>query len=497
MRLKPRLLGRLSVLAVACAGGALAVGAPVASAETNSEVSCAAITASGSSLQNLAQKEVWTKDYTTTGWKVFNAEQDETLKPSESYEHCTSAPSITYEPTSSGKGLAEWGDGGTLLPAESFNKTHLDGFVGTDVGPEGAIESAAEGTVEAGTQIAEMDKAGEEFGGSKTLNKVMAVPVATSAISVIVSLPVGCELTKSTTKAFMHIAKLWEVWDTDTVKYPALIGGSGVETTTACEVAPKLQAREVASGTTAGFKRYLDDLESVEFGPCTKTAAESESASCWPNASNKEESGNETGGELAKKVYETAGTIGYADLADAVKAGFGSKETSIADPEKHGAAGKEYYSFVVLMRNGTGTTAGEGSHEESPEVSNGGSNCEKATFPAPKKVGPNIDWSRARQSNSTTNTSTVYPLCTLTFDVAWEHYGFIEEIAKNYGTGGKADAETANTVFNYLRWIVTEGETGTTKTELEEKHFAPVPGTATTGVLKEDREGVTVTNTKL
>lgn len=458
--MKPRLLGRIGCLggvAAMCAAAGLATGAPVASA-----AECASITGSGSSLQNLAHKSVWEGEWEASGFSI-----------SQEGLSCTATAKVTYEPTSSGKGLGEWGSkGGVLVPSESFNKSKLDEFVGTDVGPEGTATTG---------QIGNMDEAGKDIAGGEPTKKnaVIAVPIAQSAISVIVSLPVGC--TASGTEATVNNTKLAEEWNENKVSFSSLLTGVTLSGTS-CSEAPALQAREAASGTTAGFKRYLADLDSAVYGTCTANAVESESTTCWPEVGNKHESGNETGGELATKVYDTPGSTGYADLADARAHGFAD---TVGTPEKHTFGGNEYQSIIVRVPNG-GTVG----HDESPEGTEGAANCEKAEYPEPATVGPNIDWSKAKQGNATSGSEGVYPICTLTFGVAWEHNNYLEWENPVSKAKEKYSQAQFTTMFNYLRWVVTSGQEGTAKTKLEKEHFLGVPAK----VAKEDKEGFTMEN---
>ena len=448
--MKIKLLGRIGCLggvAAVCAAAGLATGAPVASASE----ACSPITGSGSSLQSLAQQKVWSTDWTASGFKVAF----------ESLE-CKEGEGVTYTATSSGKGEDEWGAAtGKLEPSLSGNGSTLDEYIGTDVGPEGTATTG---------QIGNMNTAGK--------TKIVTIPVAQSAISVIVSLPEGC-VPGAGTASVKNMA-LFEEWASHATTFSNLIGGVTLTGSSCSTGAPTLEARESPSGTTAGFKRYLNDLGetlgSKTFEACTATAAESESQGCWP--STVSETGNSTGGKLAEKVYETEDTIGYADLADA-RVKFPAPGTA----ELHKVGAKEFYSIILEVPN-EGAALPEGGHIESPEGAEGAANCGGATYPSPKEVAANVDWSKAKQGNAVSGAENVYPICTLTFDVAWEKYKAVEE----GGTPVYSEAEY-HTTFNYLRWIVTKGQEGTPLTELKKAHFFGVPS----GVKTEDEAGVKMT----
>jgi hypothetical protein len=429
---------------------------------------CAPITGSGSSLQNLAQKTVWKPLWEESGFSIVI----ELLE-------CLGTTTVTYEPTSSGKGLLEWGANTSKLEPEiAFNKLTLDEFVGTDVAPEGPVGTA-------GTQIARMDEAGGKAG---TNNKVVAIPVAQSAVSVIVSLPVGCKALSAASAAVKNGA-LSKAWLTGAVNFLTLVSGVTVDGNT-CDNNALLEAREAASGTSAGFKRYLNDLEPSLWDKCALTAVEAESTSCW-GTKKPDEAGNGTGGELAKKVLTTPGTIGYADLADARAQGFA---TPGVVTEHTNASSETFLSFIALVPNKGVTSEG---NAQNPEVTatgaeNGASNCKGATYPTFPEVQPDEDWSKITQSNATAGTAGVYPICTLTYDVAWEHYNLVEWTEPSNGkTGEKYSQAQFATTFNYLRWVASEAQKGTTaKEKLSNGHFSVLPS----GVISKDEAGVVMKN---
>ncbi len=453
-------IGRLGGMAAVCAAIGLATGAPAASAAET----CAAITGSGSSLQNLAQKNVEAPLWESEGFK----------SPFETLE-CSTAPKVVYEPTSSGKGLGSWGSkNGSLTPSESFNKEKLDEFVGTDVGPEGPAATA-------GSQIFNMDVAGGDKGGP--LNGVVTFPIAQSAVTVIVSLPVGC---KAPADPAVKNGALSKAWLTGAVNFLALVPGT---TGSNCDKNALLQAREAASGTTAGFKRYLLDLEPALWKPCNSTAVESESTTCWGTKA-PDEAGNETGGKLALKVFLTLGSIGYADLADARAQGFPTPGTST----EHTVGTEKFLSFIALVPN-DGAEAGKEGTAQNPEITeagpeNEGANCKKAAYPVPGKVAVNEDWSKARQENATKSEEGVYPICTLTFDVAWQKYSLVEWKNASSGTAEKYSKEQYATTFNYLRWLISVGQEGTAAEKLAKGHFLALPSS----LITEDKAGVTMKN---
>src|ERR1700723_1816799 len=100
-------LRRLVVLMVVSAGAMFVVSAPAADA-----AECSSILGSGSSLQAIAENEVFIPNYKT-----------ELLKAA-----CPSKmPTYAYKATSSGTGLGEWGVNGALGSEAPF-----PAFIGTD-----------------------------------------------------------------------------------------------------------------------------------------------------------------------------------------------------------------------------------------------------------------------------------------------------------------------------------------------------------------------------
>jgi hypothetical protein len=452
-------LGLVAVLAGACVAAASTVGAPVASAAA---VPCSNIHGAGSSLQNVAQNSVWIPGFTGTpgGWEGFCE---------------TKAPEITYSPTSSGKGMEQWGYENEKLGTEK----PFPAYVGTDVGPEGS---------ETAGQIKNIDTAGKE--GTK-LNGVMAVPVAQSAVSVLVTLPASCFEATGAKKPRVTEKALAEEWFSHTEKGENLITNAKIKSGS-CTVVPSLYARFSASGTTAGFKRWLSDLPSAHqaaWEKATSTAAKSENNE-WAEGGAKpteEVEGEklEKGSQLAKAVFEkpgTSGAIGYADLADAVSAGFSTTVT------EHTVGTTKYDSFVVEVQNNEYTSA---TPEYASPENVAESNCTGAEYKAavPNEVAPNANWSNARQTNviSKTGSTTNYPICTMTFDLTWRNY---EYLGTKYSTEiYSGDAQTANTVLGYLKWVVS---TGQTTAKLKEDHFGPLPK----GIDEKAVTGVTATNIK-
>jgi hypothetical protein len=135
---------------------------------------------------------------------------------------------------------------------------------------------------------------------------------------------------------------------------------------------------------------------------------------------------------------------------------------------------KEHYtlsvkidSFYVLVQNnayGSATPAYAGPEEGS----GGGVNCSGAAYTTPAEVKGNEDWSGASQNNIEKEGTKNYPICTLTFDLAWHKYSSV----KGSGTHTeKYIEEEAIGTYAYLHYIVNEGQ----GPELKAKHFGSLP----------------------
>ncbi len=215
--------------------------------------------------------------------------------------------------------------------------------------------------------------------------------------------------------------------------------------------------REDVSGTTFNFKAYLSILPSFEGGPALWTNSEvGKINKAWPlegathtglpaavNGSNRCETtvhickaASSGGGGLAKAVIGTEGSIGYLDLATARKEGFNMEE-KVAD--------NTYWLPLEAVNPATtpGTvdtgvfiepTADAGAHFSNLTGHKKGANCEGADIRGVPSAGgsPNGDptlgdWSKAIATGGTakaiekpTTVITAYPVCAITYDLAFE-----------------------------------------------------------------------------
>jgi ABC-type phosphate transport system substrate-binding protein len=367
------------------------------------------IVGEGSSLQAVAQQNVWAPGFAT--------------------EYCGfEPPTVTYEATGSGVGLNEWnasGSRGSINTAKAF--------IGTDDAPTAA-------------QIENMRVVANEA-------NVAVIPVAQTAIAVIARPPAGCSIGKITNpdleKAFRGTLTTWSQISTAE-------GSCGSPITRV--------VRADGSGTTFQFKNYLslanpNSLPCVaktwkEIGPITNTVTGKPNV-LWPESctgttlSPVVRPGGAGGAEEVKAVNGTPGSIGYAALPDA-EAG---------------------HATAILNLGNNGQKAAESATYASPVGAPGAANCTAAVYQVPAEglkvgTGLNVDWSKTFGANASIG-GTAYPLCALTYDLAFNGYqlaGFLQK--------------QEVTVHDYLREFVTA--MGQARLEAAGAYYNPLP-TSTKG----------------
>lgn len=374
---------------------------------------CTGIKSSGSVLQAAMMSE-----YT----KVFITE-------------CEVAPTVEYKATSSSKALKEWGsEKGELNGTESGNGTTVDKLIASDLPPEKG-------------QIENMDIAGKE---KESNNSLVTVPVAQSAVAVLVSLPAACSAS-ALEKPHVEDLGLEEEWAAKKGTLEELVKNGGIAGCSTTE-SPKLIVRNDPASATAGFKRFMNEVVKANWSKYASPLKVAESNE-WPAAVEKTSEGGEA---EAKAVYATPDSMGYADLADAKAAGFTST------PSQHKNGTEQYYSFIVEVQNQKESQT----KYASPEILESevaASNCKAAAYTEPEGgVAPNADWSKSGESNSLVGNT--YPICTLTYDLAWQHYAFLESeifLQEQY----------ADTVQSYIQWLL---KTGQEEKTLKSDHLAPL-----------------------
>jgi ABC-type phosphate transport system substrate-binding protein len=457
----------LAVAAVCATGLVAGMGAAVAPGSAlAAKVKCAKITGSGSSLQKAQQTE----------WSKIVNESTFVLKPGA--EECEPGdPGVKYFATSSGHGLTEFGmEGGGLKPAEAGNgESKLDGFFGTDDPPT----------------LTQLEKAKEATGGASG-TKAWVIPVVAAPIAVIVHLPENCKL-KASPSAAISNEHLSEEFAGGKLSWTTLLG-TAVEGTACGTATPVVEVRSDSSGTSYAFKQYLcqiaatvwlENLSGVE-SECQQGKGAVTDTKKWPketavSGTHLETEGgspvnNEKGSGEVKAVLKTgfenggvaekaSGSIGYANLADAVEGGF---EASSARKQ----------IFWVKA----------GEHTEEP-ISGGKGNCPTSYTIPSESEAKNGEWALAHLANKKQATG-AYPLCTFTYDVGWENYT-VAKLIEQYGEGktepeAKEQAKAVgNTAKAYLEYEVSTAASpeGGQKKIANDYHPLPTATGGTSSVL--------------
>jgi ABC-type phosphate transport system substrate-binding protein len=434
---------RRMIAMAACAGVTVAGGLIGSSTAMATPVTCENVDASGSSLQNDAQNNLWIKAF-----------------PSFSGSSCTSTPTITYTKTSSGAGLEEFGNGGSGFVTKEdphAGSEVLDGYVGTDDAPNAGDLGNAETAATEATLVE------------------LTIPVAQAPVAVILSLPVACSIAENG-RVNIQNAYLDELWSgkvpaggSDPNSTPAgqpyaantwgaffaLIGQAGVTDSgtgggTGCETPISLQVRSTASGTSYAFKSYLNQVDSTEWGQYASDY------DFWPATTDNE--GNASGGNLATDTAKRPGSVGYANTADAAgisETAFSGKAVAVTD----GGSASHQILWAQIQNNGKEVTgAGYGS----PKAASGNiGNCATAKDTPSESGAPysvTDSWSGvlASDPNATHDLGgNYYSICALTYDLSWKHYGG-PGLAAYYNKGTTVEGIEA-TVKAYLTFVTSSG----------------------------------------
>jgi ABC-type phosphate transport system substrate-binding protein len=360
----------------------------------------------GSSLQKEAQINVWTKLFSAN---ICNKGTHET---------------VTYSSVGSGAGLAQWNSDGAL----GHINTEFT-FIGSDDAPTKA-------------QLSNMESVA---GGAN----VAVIPVAQTSIAIIANPPVGCEVTQITNQ------ELEKVFEGVTIKWSKLEGATGGA---ACEKPIVRVVRKDGSGTSYQFKNYLSGAKNKALACTTGLVplgeGETDKNRTWtelepitngttgePNTGWPEKCAEATfltklvrpngtgGGEEVAKVKSTEGAIGYAAYPDALAGGAKTLEV-----QNNGQVSFETATFAAP---GNGSEA----------------NCNATKYVVPTEArrgegsGLSADWSKVFGAKATIG-GTAYPLCTLTYDLAFSKYSLV-------GYSQKAEI----TAHDYLKEYV-EAATG-------------------------------------
>jgi ABC-type phosphate transport system substrate-binding protein len=429
---------------VLSAAATAAMAAPgVASAGTvATQCSGAEIGGQGSSLQKVAQEDIWIPGFKTSTAKTACSGKQGDKK----------VPVISYNPSGSGAGLRSWGAEDKSSSEVSFAPTNA--FVGTDEPPNA-------------TQISEIEKNESTL----TSNTLETIPVAQESVAIIVHLPSGCSANSTTTGATGRLvfsnATLQGIYAGTLKEWGEIKDGGDTITGTGCATDPIVPvARFDQSGTTHILKRYLGLINTAKLQTENETSetwgdlSEGSQNTVWPKAAGVEKPTVKGGGEVIAKVAAVAGSVGYVNLAEA-------RDSAALIPPEGGA---NEPMFWVEVQNGTkGKGAKAVATYEDPALNGevaapGDANCKKtaytngsSSFPPPSIFGT---WNEV--TTSITAKEKDYSLCGMTYDLAFTTYSLLP---------GTSEAE-ATAVHDYVRFITGKKEG---QKELEGNDYEPLP----------------------
>jgi len=415
----------LSACAVSAAAFA-ALAAPGTASASFKNPTCdgTAIKGQGSSLQKLAQLNIWI--------------------PGFNKGVCPGGPSLVeeYNPSGSGKGLESWGSGG----AKVGNFAPSNAYVGTDQPPNA-------------TQKEEIEVQDTTATPTKSL---LTIPVLQAAVAIIVHLPKGCEATSTPTPGrlalktvtlesiFAGKTKEWK-----TIKdYGDKFLNKGTEKCPIIEKGKKVAITRVVradgSGTTATFKKFLFLKTKGKLKtdpPLSKEEtwnelAEENPNTVWPLETAtplvKEAKGSGIVTEVeSEPTTAQGGFIGYVVLAEARVPAF---------TETPGTGGPGTGLFWADIENGKEKVADPATNGPEDKVAN--SNCEgnvytngKHKFPPPSSEEV---WNEVNSSLVEKN----YAICGFTYDLSLKHFG-------EFPATSEVEAQTVSEYLNYETGLTT------------------------------------------
>jgi ABC-type phosphate transport system substrate-binding protein len=436
-------------LATACAVSAAAVAAlaapGVASATTSLQCTGENITAAGSTLQELAQKDVWNPDFNTSTNKLAcSGSQGSKAKPT-----------VSYDSIGSGPGLEKWGYNGHAFEAGSF-----------------AIAATDEPVNAAQKEEIEKNET------TSTPETVQSIPVLQGAVAIIIDLPANCTATSTAApgRLVLNNSTLAKIWTDEVTKWSQITEDGDSVTGTGCDAETPIThvVREEGSGTTHIFKKYLQLSDATPFetekgaSKDWNELSEGPENTTWPKADAVVRAPGS--GKEAAKVAEIASSIGYVNLANA--RANGKFTPGVGD----GGAGTQRF-WAEIQNSGTSkkpTYSDPATNGDAEATAN--SNCakEKYTNGTDTKFPPASTadvWNEVTTSTKEVN----YPLCGLTYDT----------VLSDYGAYPGTTTGEAITASNYLLWVLEDKAGGGSELILNHD-YEPIPK----ALVKEAETGV-------
>jgi ABC-type phosphate transport system substrate-binding protein len=457
-----RAVRRALLPATVCAV-ALAAVAPSAQAGFNvQKCNGSSLVVAGSSFQKVIQQNAWTvNDSATGGFAGSNANLSYCLPGTPFNDN---NDTITYNSIGSGAGRKLFDSDG-LAPYRAGNgPTRL---VATDDAPTA-------------TEITNMDQ-GDPSTSSDDAH-IRNIPVAIGSVTISVHFPDGCKwrtdydykVNNSDFTTRFHLPNTkWEqafdgsvtTWGQLLAVSPSIPGisaipGSG-KTNAQCVATPlKRVVRLDSSGTTFGFKQWLNSIDPSQSPSWDENAPGGLANLDWPNDSGATAviRGNGNGG-VAAAIAANNGSLGYVDLATARQNGFDmTPAASLLTADRQ---------FWVPVQNGSGTLLDPQTSEfgyKSTSTDRGAA-CNQATItgiPGGTDQTLDADWTHTLAINSPAG----YGLCLVTYVDAWDDY----KDAYGFGTGG-SEQNLARTAKDFVTYITG----GTGQSLLPRNDYAKLP----------------------
>ncbi len=436
---------------------------------------------SGSSLQSAAMTTVW---LTAGGWGAPG------------HSNCSVLPSVTYTKTASGPGLDEFGNNTGVLD-ETQDPTAF-GSAGTPDDVHGKVLDWYVGTDDPPSQ-GQLSEAETASGDAHNNLEEITLPVAQSPVAVLLSLPAGCLIPSGSALDIPNntVGQLWEgtnpavapndpggiqaqggyaigTWGafltqlgyTPTATNPPTEPGTFHDAggATGCGQAITPQVRQTASGTSYAFKNYLNQINRFEWAPYASDYP------LWPSSSVVEEDPltppnvgtqlNDTGSHIAGNTAANPGSVGYANPADAgANGGFtNAATTSTFHTGAGGSSAPHQILWAEVQNNGTNPVGA--TYADPLLAASAIANCETTKL-IPSDKGYPYSYTDSWFGVAATDPNiavdagaTDYPLCALTYDLVWKHYGVV-----NLFKGNAAEPNIANTVRDLMNYIQGPGQT--------------------------------------
>jgi hypothetical protein len=413
---------RIASACILSAASVAALAVPGAASAASTQCSGVNIGGQGSSLQKVVQLNFWNPGFNTSTDKFACS----------GVQGTKAKPTVVYNADGSGAGINSWG-AKTGTPEGAVNGFGAaNGYVGTDEPPNAE-------------QITNI----ESNTSPVTKNTLMTIPVAQESIAIVFHLPAGCSATSTVAPGRLVVSNATlegiyagtiKTWGSFTEGGDA-VTGAGCSTDTITPV-----ARFDQSGQTHIFKQYLNliDTGTLETASGSETwgqLSEGNLNTTWPTAAGVIKPPAKGGGEVIKLVAATAGSVGYANLAEArANASFvpptgGANQATFWGELQNGSKGKGAKvvpTFQDPATNGDVAAIGDANCKKTAYTNNEGK-----PFPPPAVTAP---WNNV----TTSVTEKSYTLCGLTYILAFTKYSLLP---------GTTAAET-ETVKDYLQYVV-------------------------------------------